>query len=63
MIWFVLENNRSIGLGTGPYVLVFDLTTNQQILQRKILNDGVVHGFDARMNGKFSFLRLSMFDF
>ncbi len=35
-------------VGTGPFVLVFDLTTNQQLLQEKILVDSVVHGFEAR---------------
>jgi len=38
-------------LGTGPFVLAFDLTTNQQLLQEKILVESVVHGFEAR---KFS---------
>jgi hypothetical protein len=31
---------------------VFDLTTNQQLLQERILVDSVVHGFEARENRK-----------
>ena len=30
--------------------LLFDLTTNQQLLREKILVDSVVHGFEARKN-------------
>ncbi|CAM4805432.1 unnamed protein product [Rotaria magnacalcarata] len=35
-------------LGTASYVLAFDLTTNQQLLQKKILVDSIVHGFETR---------------
>ncbi|CAF2397351.1 unnamed protein product [Rotaria sp. Silwood2] len=44
----ILPNNRICLAGTGPYVLAFDLTTNQQLLQEKILVDSIVHGFEAR---------------
>ncbi|CAF3789489.1 unnamed protein product [Adineta steineri] len=44
----VLPKHRICLAGTGPYVLAFDLTTNQQLLQEKILIDSVVHGFEAR---------------
>jgi hypothetical protein len=33
--------------------LAFDLTTNEQLLQEKILVDSVVHGFEARKDKKF----------
>ena len=35
-------------LGTGPYIIVFDLNTNEQLLQEKIFHQSIVHGFEIR---------------
>ncbi|CAF5151406.1 unnamed protein product, partial [Rotaria magnacalcarata] len=43
-------------LGTASYVLAFDLTTNQQLLQKKILVDSIVHGFETRKNTTIYFI-------
>ncbi|CAF0757992.1 unnamed protein product [Adineta ricciae] len=44
----ILPTHRVCLAGTGPYVVAFDLTTNQQLLQEKILIDSIVHGFEIR---------------
>ncbi|CAF5229329.1 unnamed protein product, partial [Rotaria magnacalcarata] len=38
----ILPNHRICLAGTASYVLAFDLTTNQQLLQKKILVDSIV---------------------
>ncbi|UJR27340.1 hypothetical protein I4U23_008633 [Adineta vaga] len=44
----ILPTHRICLAGTGPFVIAYDLTTNQQLLQEKILINSVVHGFETR---------------
>ena len=46
-------------VGTGPYVLGFDLTTHEQLFQEKLLVDSIVHGFEASKSIRWGLLHLT----